>query len=763
MPNPVHFHVARITRYVQIQRPLIKTLTRSFYVHSQRPVVSLSIDGTHSVALDISLQNLRAFINPFARALNLVEIPLLSNQSSQTSYIRNFDRSAIPENIQYTPLLVDNYTDTLHLATTSSFERQVLDSLHNDILNEAVGSDDEVKSLELLGDTVEFHENDQIGESMAELSNSLINLSFSLNSSEKNSLEDLTCLVKNNNEKGFRSVCEGLVDEQTKQNGHSQSKSIDDLTYPITTEHLNATTEKGHNGDSNEPNDNLTYSIIIQKKSEEVKSKDNENNPDDPCGLSQFNDNFTADTKMTDQVDYLLSHNETTYNVPTTENQEAIMENIPQVTTNSCAENLKSSEPSSSIFDHSDPKPDQDESEETTKHHTSLATNSSDNSVFNFSENFLKVVNGYQDAVGVIKEVKHILQRRNMDESKSVDEGFDDRSGTINNDTLSSDYNVDERAVRLSIMIIDHLVDQGLELDDLIVFAEANRDLHIQKLINKLKQYYDEVFQETQSSEELNYLYLEISNCVMKMLGDDERLKNEQTSLDNTFNVSDKLFAISEYLSDILDHFFAAIESDEFQHFSRDLSEKSLAQSTPDKQDTRECLNESITAFHKNSKQTSDSLWFAISPTPALASDSTAAKRVVVNVDDIPLKPPADLLDFDTPKKGFSVLSPIKEEPRKLSFSQDDTQSESSVTSEDFEVLYDTDDDEVNPESPECRKIVVSSQVQFFRTKSQSATFSQTNNIVFTTRGVEKTNSMEENKENLNDSGDWMGFDQARF
>lgn len=745
MPNPVHFHVARITRYVQIQRPLIKTLTRSFYVESQRfrerPVVSLSIDGTHSVALDISLKNLRAFINPFARALNLVEIPLLSNRSSQTSYIRNFDRSAlIPENIQYTPLLVDNYTDTLHLATNSSFERQVLDSLHNDILNEAVGSDDEVK----LGDTVQFQ--DQMGESMAELSNSLINLSLiSLNSSGKNSFEDLTCLVKNNNEKDleeFCSGCEDLVDDQTKQNGHSQSNSIDDLTYPITTENLNATTKKD---DSNELND-LTYSIIIQKKSEEANS----------C-------NLTADTKITkeisDQVDYLLSNNATQH----TENQEAIMENIPQMSANngsSCAENLKSSEPSSSIFDRSDPKPDQDESEETTKHHTSFATNSSDNSGFNFSENFLKVVNGYQDAVGVIKEVKHILQRRNMDESKSVDEGFDDRSGTINNDTLSSDYNVDERAVRLSRMIIDHLIDQGLELDDLIVFAEVNRDLHIQKLINKLKQYYDEVFQETQSSEELNYLYLEISNCVMKMLGDDKRFKNQQTSPDNTFNVSDKLFAISEYLSDILDHFFSAIESDEFKNFSRDLSEKSVAQSTPDKQDTKECLNESITAFHKHSKQTSESLWFAISPSPALASDSTPANRVVVNVDDIPLKPPADLLDFNTPKNGFSVLSPIREEPRKLSFSQDDTQSESSVTSEDFEVLCDTDDDEVNPE---CRKIVVSSQVQFFRTKSQSATFSQTNNIVFTTREVKKTNSMEENKENLNDSGDWMGFDQARF
>lgn len=726
MPNPVHFHVARITRYVQIQRPLIKTLTRRFCVRSQRPVVSLSVDGTHSVALDISLQNLRAFINPFARALNLTEIPLLSNRSSQTSYIRNFDRSAIPENIQYTPLLVDNYTDTLHLATTSSFERHVLDSLHNDILNEAVDIDDEVKSLEM-GETVEFNENDQLErcESMAELSNSVINLSLhSLNSSGENGLDNL---FTNNAEQ----VCSGC----DEQNDDPQSKSVDDLTYPITMETLN-----------------------------EGKVSDNDN---DLCEISQFDP--TAKTNITkelnDQVDHLLLHNDATYNLPTTENQGAIMENMPKVSeNNSCAENLKSSELSSSIFDHSDPKPDQDESEETTKHHTSFTTNSSDHSVnnqnspLNFSENFLKVVNGYQDAVGVIKEVKHILQRRNMDESKSVDEGFDDRSGTINND--SSVYNVDERAVRLSMMIVDHLIDQGLELDDLVVFAEANRDLHIQKLIDKLKQYYNEVFQETLSSEELNYLYLEISNCVMNMLADDERFRNQQTSPENSFNVSDKLFAISEYLSDILDHFFSVIESDEFKHFSRDLSDKSVAKSTPDQHDTRE-LNESVTAFHKNSKQTSDSLWFAISPKPALNSQLTPTKRMVVNVDDIPLKPPADLLDLNTPKNGFSVLSPIKEEPRKLSFSLGETESESSVSSEDFEVLCDSEDDEVIPETPECRKIVVSNKVQFFRTKSQSATFSQTSNIVFTSHGIEKT--MEENKENLNGSGDWMGFDQAKF
>lgn len=742
MPNPVHFHIARITRYVQIQRPLIKTLTRrlGYYVGSQRfrehPVISLNVDGTHSVALDISLQNLRAFISPFARALNLVEIPLLSNRSSQTSYIRNFDRSAlIPENLQYTPLLVDNYTDTLHLATTSSFERQVLDSLHNDILNEAFGSDDERKSVEM-GETVEFQV--ERGESMAELSNSLINLSLnSSNSSEKNSLED-----------------------QAKTDDDSQSKSENNLTYPVTAENLNevdendldiATAEKEHSGDSlkSPPNNNLTYPIITQQIIDKINNeKESENGQNDPG--------------------YLLSHYEATYNIPT-ENHEAVIDNTPKISANngnSCAENLKSSELSSSIFDHSDPKPDQDDAE-IMKHYTNFATNSSDNSdkqnlPFNFSENFRKVVNGYQDAVGVIKEVKHILQRRNIDESKSVDEGFDDRSGTINNDTLSSICNVDERAVRLSIMIVDHLIDQGLELDDLIVFAEANRDQHLQKLINKLKQYYDEVFQETLSSEELNYFYLELSNCVMNMLADDERFRNQQTSPENSFNVSDKLFAISEYLSDILDHFFNAIEADEFKHFSRDLSEKSVAKSTPDKQESEECLNESITAFHKNSKQTSDSLWFAISPSP-LTSTLTPTKRVVVNVDDIPLKPPAGLLNLNTPNNGISVLSPIKEEPRKLNFSQEETQSEGSVTSEDFEVLCDSDDEDVIPESPECRKIVVSSKVQFFRTKIQSATFSQTNNIIFTSRGVEmKTNSMEENKENL-DSGDWMGFDQAKF
>lgn len=322
----------------------------------------------------------------------------------------------------------------------------------------------------------------------------------------------------------------------------------------------------------------------------------------------------------------------------------------------------------------------------------------------------------------------------------------------------------DARIQPLASLITDHVLDQGFENSDLVVFPELARDPYVAKLVNKLKMLYSELFSQVQTSEQRNDYRLSLANCVLTVLSKDERFSYDGIS-DDYLAVSNKLFSISEYVSEVLDYFFAAIDNDGFGVFSRDLSDESIAKSTPGKklspsaaEGDSPILDNTVTTFKKDFTSESEILWISISPSVSQPATTPRTQRRVLNVDDIPLRPPPDLSCRSncSPEKYFRSLSPIREEPRVNLFDSHlspshDIRSDSSVT-----------ESSSSKSSPEVN-IVISNEVNFFRTNSNASRFAQRRSVVFTTDVI--VINGEEDKENIapNNSGDWMGFEKAKF
>uniref|UniRef100_A0AAR5PVT3 Uncharacterized protein n=1 Tax=Dendroctonus ponderosae TaxID=77166 RepID=A0AAR5PVT3_DENPD len=834
-------------------------VAREPYVN-ERSVVSLALKEAHSVAVDISLDTLKAFIVPFAKALHFGEILILNNQTSQTSYMNNF-KIGHRLNVEYTPLQVDHQSDTLHLETNSDlFERQILKDLQNNLVSQLSYSN-EIRELENsnLCETKEFDEEDQMGacEGLAEM---LVDLP-----PEGKSPKFLEDKAQLHSETAFPSnqaldVGGDLKNEDpVPLSGHPNLKtgsehvecSVEDKVVEVTGAHLQLKDPQQRVCEDDTAQSSETESEPDSRKCDEQKSSEVSSSIfdsgsfgstfaiDDPqlsekdqqCSeFISYDDRIENEDKLTFALE-APSRTEILNDVPETGSD--LVENdleCPQNATNEPSEEQLFQTANSTFLTNFK----EDETTELMNEFLNVQIDEGDEG-YKLEHNDYEVVNDHTSLVA--ESVKSLAQNVEACDKPNVEDGdealtakelnqiLNGRLQDLHNPTVtvervedspitmngSVQYD-DARIRRLASLIIDHVLDQGFENSDLVVFSELARDPYVAKLVTKLKMLHTELFSQAQTSEQRNDYRISLASCVLNLLSNDERFSYDGSS-DDYLAVSNKLFSISEYVSEVLDYFFDDIDNDEFCIFSRDLSDESIVKSTPDKKlsssvkegdtDTQSdspILDGTVTTFKKDSTSASEILWISISPSVAQPA-APRSKRRVINVDEIPLKPPPDLACrcrlsenyqcgqsglANSPERYFRSLSPIGEEPRINLFDSHlspthGIRSDSSESQSDLDLANESDLCTVGSNRSDSGhtksenkflsstssqrevNIVISNEVNFFRAKSNVQRFAHGRRVVFTT-DVMVTNR-EGDKENIapNNSGDWMGFEKAKF
>lgn len=399
----------------------------------------------------------------------------------------------------------------------------------------------------------------------------------------------------------------------------------------------------------------------------------------------------------------------------------------------------------------------------------------------------------------VINEAKNILHQEPIEElgqpqnTGSLDEGIEDCTLTNDSDNtiLKCTSPVDDRIKKIGYIVFDYLVQQCFEVKELILFPEVLHDLNINKLLIKLKEVYEECYGNSLNDEEKNELRISIASYVLKLLEIDDRLKD--TSQDSNFSiVTDKIFTISEFLSDVLDHFFNSLGNatvNPFLDFEKQITKDDggVFHSTPESKKTNKNRNSDeekgtenaeVTSFKKTAKSGSEIYWITLYDSPSRAKEPEIhSKKTAVNVDDIPLRPPDDHLEMNYVKR---ILSPILEEPRINLF-------DSELSNKDFETCMDplyqkydvleksTDSTEIIDEvlSDETdtyvafdttdANLVIDNEVDFCRVRTLT-----TNSYIQVKEAKFKHKcSNSDNKENetpvVDSEGNWMGFEGAMF
>ncbi|CAH1175632.1 unnamed protein product [Phaedon cochleariae] len=371
------------------------------------------------------------------------------------------------------------------------------------------------------------------------------------------------------------------------------------------------------------------------------------------------------------------------------------------------------------------------------------------------------------------------VKRNPQDESFDVDEGIGEC--TLTNDTLSKDKSsegsVEDAVQEMSKMIVEYLIEQCFELKELILFPEVLHDPNLTKLLAKLLNVYAYYYGDSLGDEEKTEVRVSVAKQTLKMAESDDRLNTSGES-GSSNGVSDKIFSISEFMNDILDRFFASVENGcQFSEFAKVLEadEGELLQSTPEVGRIRKLAeddNFEITTFHKRTISSSGTelYWMSISPSKTTTTAEITPARPVMNIDDIPLKPPDQLqrpviniddIPLKLPDPLRRPLSPIVEECRMNLFDSyylGDFGSNDSV-SDKYDIV-DEEDDRINLEKPPA-KFVLLNEVNFLRSKNVGGnSYVQTKTALFKGRYVE---DKENDPVNLDDSGDWSGYDAARF
>lgn len=139
----------------------------------------------------------------------------------------------------------------------------------------------------------------------------------------------------------------------------------------------------------------------------------------------------------------------------------------------------------------------------------------------------------------------------------SCDEGYNDTLNNITNRSNDLDkVESDETVLAMSQVILDYLIKQGFEIKELVLFPEVLYDQNIHKLFSVLRKLYYELCGSEYSDECKNELRIRIGYEVLKKLQVHD--SNSESNSDDSL-ISDKLFSISEFLSDILDHFLVVL------------------------------------------------------------------------------------------------------------------------------------------------------------------------------------------------------------
>uniref|UniRef100_A0A1Y1JZY2 Uncharacterized protein n=1 Tax=Photinus pyralis TaxID=7054 RepID=A0A1Y1JZY2_PHOPY len=373
---------------------------------------------------------------------------------------------------------------------------------------------------------------------------------------------------------------------------------------------------------------------------------------------------------------------------------------------------------------------------------------------------------------------------------------------TVNVDSLCTPEchrleNTDEQVILMSDAIYGYLIRQCFEVSEHIFFPELLYDDNILKLYSVLESYYTDLCGNIVSDEDKNLLRLNITKRVM---GKFEICEESPLSS----NVSDKIFAISELVSNILDYFFVKYvdqdlsttkcpsDSTDFSKFTKDVQDNRLVQqSTPQSDssqrsgvETESPSSDDEIVISFKAKETknlrNEKYWIAITKSPD-SGKPVARKHEVINVDDIPLKPPPDLAQYNHSSVSSGALSPIPEEAvcnLFSNFTESDEDEDRGEVEEEEDVqirnllnnTYDTESTYISFECPETNAIVCNS-VSFYRTNTvNSFSYTQPSTVTFVRDDVFPTSTKKvddcsklRNDSETSDDGNWMGYEAAKF
>lgn len=268
-------------------------------------------------------------------------------------------------------------------------------------------------------------------------------------------------------------------------------------------------------------------------------------------------------------------------------------------------------------------------------------------------------------------------------------------------------------------------------------------------------------------------------------------MKSPCSSPEDSF-VSDKIFTISEFVSDILDLFFNNLtnNNDSFSFFKNNLiSANKDVSSTPENKSTESDTvskkfviyqdsptEEQVTSFKRSMSEKSgnEAYWFAIQKSNFYdLPKSPQVQKEIINVDDIPLKPPPNYnKSLHSPSHK---LSPIPEEANRSLFYEDDYSDDDLCSgfndlgvqniSQDTDILGGGDNEQSSTyvafDHPEIN-VIVCDALQFHRTNTiNTASYVHSSTVKFYQERAQKQNG---NKESDSDSPeDWSGFESAKF
>ncbi|KAL3277415.1 hypothetical protein HHI36_012763 [Cryptolaemus montrouzieri] len=395
-------------------------------------------------------------------------------------------------------------------------------------------------------------------------------------------------------------------------------------------------------------------------------------------------------------------------------------------------------------------------------------------------------------------------------ENESEDEGIEDI--TVEKVEGKKHKNVrcyDDRIKTLSDAIYEYLQQQCFEIKELVLFPEILHDPNLNKLLAKLKNMYDDFYSNNLTNEEKNELRVNISTNILGYLENDSYVNADTSNDSSLLNiVSDKVFTITEFVSEILDNFFKLISEstclvmkedssgENFLEFTQPFRDANgnLLHSTPQSPLEEEENNKTtdvitpkkvvevseITSFKKEKSKISgaEAYWITCSASPQKHRDLPKTPRHVVNIDDIPLRPPEDLLNITPSNKDLYL---IPEEPRCELFgdSHDDDYESDNLNIPDcyrtavdkIDILAGGDGSYVSFHKPETN-VVMHNEVQFFRICTvNSSSYVKTGNIVLQKNKISDNESDESfysvngNTNNVegDEEGDWMGYEMAKF
>lgn len=250
--------------------------------------------------------------------------------------------------------------------------------------------------------------------------------------------------------------------------------------------------------------------------------------------------------------------------------------------------------------------------------------------------------------IELIEENNKLLNLElDLEDFSLSDEGLGNSINATKTVTPKSDSVIfyDEVTTKMAEIILTFIKEQSFEIKELIIFPDFLNDVQIQKLLNKLLDLYKNNCNDF-SNPQKNELRINIASYCLN------RLEMNDSNDSSTNIVSDKVFSISEFISDILDQFFDVVPIASLEVFE---SPKDTAISTRDKKrilvktSTPEA-DETVTAFHIHKRSTSERFWVSIHKSPSGKSPlktPTPKKAKIVNIDDIPLKLPEDLQNFE--------------------------------------------------------------------------------------------------------------------